>query len=78
LERERTEWLEQIEQNRLKLDSVHDLEEGLTDKKQQLAEVQKAMSDSNITLFDERTQLLKLERENHILKCRSHQLTFLV
>ena len=71
-ERERVEWLAEIEQMRFNIDEVHAKEAAILQQKMEIAELQKALSDSHLAIYDEKNtanslrlqyeDLLKIER----------------
>lgn len=62
-ERERIEWQEQTEAVRQQLESVHETEERVNQFKIEISEVQKCLSDSHLSIYDERQQAMNLKRE---------------
>eukprot|EP00347_Sterkiella_histriomuscorum_P001132 403373203 len=66
-EQERIEWQEQAEQMRLQIEKFHGSEQQILGKKNEITEIQKALSDSHISIYDERHQFMKLKREYDIL-----------
>jgi len=68
IEAERTEWLQQLNFMKQSILNTHLKEREVVDKKIQIAELQKALADSHIMLFDEKLQENSLMRENEQLK----------
>ena len=54
-EQERIEWQEQAEVARHNIEKVHDMENEVVKTKQQIAELQKALSDSHLSIYDEKS-----------------------
>lgn len=68
IEAERTEWLQQLNLIKQSIENVHLKEREVLDKKIQLAEQQKALSDSHLILLDEKLNQLKIIKDNEELK----------
>ena len=66
-EQERLEWQEQAEISRHNIERVHDMENSIQTTKQQIAELQKALSDSHLSIYDEKSHLMQLAREHTLL-----------
>lgn len=49
------------------LERVHLQESELVEKKHEIAEVQKMLSDARLAMHDERQQYIKLKREHHFV-----------
>ena len=67
-EQERFEWQEQAEMSRHNIERVHEMENSTQVIKQQIAELQKALSDSHLAIYDEKSHLMQLMRENSLLE----------
>lgn len=65
---EREEIFKRIESIKLTMDDQHKLQWELRQKDDEIAELQKALSDMQVFLFQEREQVLKLYAENDRLK----------
>lgn len=65
---EKREWLEQLDQVKQHVSSVQEREIKAEGKKAQIAECQKALSETHIQLFDEKRLLLQQQRDNEVLK----------
>lgn len=52
---------------RLQMEKVHNVENEVLNKKNELTELQKALSDSHLAVYDERMQYMKLKREYELL-----------
>ena len=68
IEAERTEWLQQLNLIKQSIQNVHLKEREVLDKKIQIAEQQKALSDSHLILLDEKLNELKIIKDNEELK----------
>lgn len=68
IEEERVEWLQQLHFMKQSIDNVHLKERELLQKKIMIAEQQKALSDSHITMFDEKIHELQLLKDNEELR----------
>ena len=69
-DKERKEWLERLESVRQSQAEKHKTDWELKKRKDEIAELQKTISESKLSLFDERQQILKLTRENDLLKIK--------
>ena len=67
-ESERVEWQEQADAARADIEKVHRLEQEVHDTKKQIAELQKALSDSHLSIYDEKSYLFQLQRDQQLLK----------
>ena len=65
-ENERFEWLAEIEQMKYNIENVHEKEDAILQIKHQMAELQKALSDSHLAIYDEKNQVnaLRLDYED--------------
>ena len=52
---------------RLQIEGFHSKEDGVIAKKNEITELQKALSDAHLCIYDERQQFLKLKREYDII-----------
>lgn len=66
-EQERIEWQEQAEIARHNIETVHSMESEIHKTKQQIAELQKALSDSHLSIYDEKSHYMQLAREHALL-----------
>ena len=73
IQNEREDWYGMIENVKISQEEKHSLEWELHKRKTELAEIQKALSDSHLALFDEREQVLKLRRRNDELKLQEKE-----
>ena len=55
---ERVDWQEDAERMRLAIEKVHSDENEVTQLKEQIAELQKALSDSHLAVYDEKNYYL--------------------
>ena len=67
---EREELIKRLEKFKQTLDDQHKLQWELRQKDDEIAELQKAVSDMQVFLFQEREQVLKLYAENDRLKVK--------
>lgn len=68
---ERDEIMKKLDKFKIALDDQHKLQWELRQKDDEIAELQKAISDMQVFLFQEREQVLKLYAENDRLKVRN-------
>ena len=66
-ERERFEWLSRFEQVKLSQEQKHKLEWDVRRSKDEIADLQRALSDARLKLFEEKQISLKLSAENEQL-----------
>ena len=64
---ERVEWQEDSEKMRLAIEKGHADENEVNQLKEQLSELQKALSDSHLAVYDEKNYFLQLSREFNLL-----------
>jgi coiled-coil domain-containing protein 77 len=69
-DKERMEWLAKIEEIRISHEDKHRLEWELLKRKEEIAELQRTLSESKLMLFEERQLCLKLQRDNDQLKLK--------
>ena len=50
------------------MEKVHSFENEVLNKKNELSELQKALSDSHLSIYDERMQYMKLKREFDLMQ----------
>ena len=64
-EKERIEWMAEIQQMKQNVETVHEQEQAIFNIKYQMAELQKALSDSHLSIYDEKNTVnaLKLDYE---------------
>lgn len=62
-EQERVEWQETCEQARQQIERVQTGELEIARIKEQISELQKALSDSHLSIYDEKSYLMQLKRE---------------
>ena len=67
LEGEKSEWFQCLEETRFKVTALHGKQDETLQKKIQLSELQKALSESHLAVYDEKRMLLGLQRENEML-----------
>jgi hypothetical protein len=77
-EQERIEWQQDAEQMRLQIERSHTFEHEILDKKREISEIQKALSDSRLSIYDERQQFMKLKREFDLLLSKLGYTTALI
>ena len=65
---ERVEWQEDAERMRLSIERVHSDENDIYQLKEQISELQKALSDSHLAVYDEKNYYLQLSREFNLLQ----------
>ena len=53
-ERERVEWLAETEQMKFNVDEMHLTENQILQRKSEISEIQKALSDSHLAIYDEK------------------------
>jgi len=72
-ERERVEWLAEVEQMKFNVEKVHEEEALILAKKQEINELQKALSDSHLAIYDEKNTVnsLRLDYEDLLKEERS-------
>ena len=65
-ESERIEWLGEIEQMKFNISQAHQVEQEILKKKQEISELQKALSDSHLAIYDEKNTVssLRLQYED--------------
>ena len=66
-EAERVEWQQQADQMRSQIESIHRCESDSLATKEQIAELQKALSDSHLSIYDEKSQHLQLKRDYELM-----------
>jgi len=71
IQKERDEWFERLENLRISQQDYHKQEWELKRRAEEIAELQKTLSDSHIALFEERELALKLRREVEELQGKS-------
>ena len=69
-DKERQEWLEKLEVNRTSQEEKHRSEWELQKRKDEISDLQKTISELKLSLFDERQQILKLKKENDLLRIK--------
>lgn len=69
-DKERQEWLEKLEVLRYSQEEKHKSEWELQKRNKEIAELQKSLSELKLSLFDERQHILKLKKENDLLKIK--------
>ena len=69
-EKEREDFLERLEQVSVTRSEHQQVSSSLTQKDDQIRQLQKALSDAHLYLFDEREHVLKLTAENDELRVR--------
>ena len=52
---------------RLNIENVHNTENEVVQLKEQIAELQKALSDSHLAIYDEKNYYMQLLREHNLL-----------
>ena len=67
-EQERIEWQQTAEMARHNIEKVHMVESEIQTTKQKIAELQKALSDSHLSIYDEKSHLMQLARELSLLE----------
>lgn len=50
------------------MEKIHNIENEVLNKKNELSELQKALSDSHLAVYDERMQFMKLKREYNLMR----------
>lgn len=70
-EKERFDWLSRFEQVKLSQEEKHNLEWDIRRAKDEIADLQRALSDSRLKLFEEKQMGLKLSSENEQLAERA-------
>ncbi len=71
IQKERDEWFERLETLRISQESFHKQEWELKRRAEEIAELQKALSDSHVALFEERELALRLRREVEELQAKA-------
>ena len=71
VQKEREDWFERLETLRISQESFHKQEWELKHRSEEIAELQKALSDSHVALFEERELSLRLRRELEELQGKS-------
>ena len=71
IQRERESWFERLETLRISQEDYHKQEWELKKRNEEIAELQKALSDSHVALFEERDLVLRLKREVEELQGRA-------
>lgn len=69
-DREREEWLSKLQTVRASMGQVHKSQWDLQTHKEEIAELQRSISEAKLSLYDERQQMLKLMKENDQLKIK--------
>ena len=67
---ERNEWLQKLDQLLASKDEYHDHASILQAKREELADLQRSISEARISQYHEKEQVLKLKRENDQLKLK--------
>ena len=70
-QKEREEWFEKMERLKITQEDYHNLEWELRKRNEDIIDLQKVLSDSQVALFEEREQMLRLKREIADLKQQS-------
>ena len=60
LEGEKTEWFQCLEETRFKVTALHGKQDETHQKKIQISELQKGLSESHLAVYDEKRMLLAL------------------
>ncbi len=71
IQKERESWFERLETLRISQEDYHKQEWELRKRNEEIAELQKALSDSHVALFEEREANLRLRRDLEELQGRS-------
>jgi len=71
--KEREEWLQKLDQLLAAKEEFHTQAWELQSKREEVADLQKSISESKVSLHNEREQKLKLKRENDMLKIREFE-----
>lgn len=69
-DKERQEWIEKLEVLRYSQEDKHKNDWELQKRNNEIAELQKTLSEFKLSLFDERQHILKLKKENDLLKIK--------
>ncbi len=69
-DREREEWLHKLETVRISMDQIHKSHWELQKRKEEIAELQRSLSEAKLHLYDERQQMLRLVKENDQLRLK--------
>lgn len=70
-EQERIEWQEQADLVRQQINRVHECENTAASLREEIAELQKRLSDSHLSIYDERVNNMQLTREVQLLEQQS-------
>ncbi|KRX09587.1 hypothetical protein PPERSA_08619 [Pseudocohnilembus persalinus] len=70
IDKERTEWLEKLEEVKHKAEQKHKQEWELQKRVDEIAELQKTITELKVSLFDERAQVLRFQKESDSLKIK--------
>lgn len=73
-ERERVDFLQRLDEMAGNSREKHTLKWEVHKKDEQIMDLQKALSDAHVFLYEERAQVLKLTAENDRLKSQTHSL----
>jgi hypothetical protein len=68
MERERQEWLAKLNWIRVKQDTTHKQAWELRTRQSEVGELQKQLDEAQLVLYNERSELVRLARENDRLK----------
>ena len=71
IQKERDEWFERLESLRISQEDYHKQEWELKKRNEEIAELQKSLSDSHVALLEERELTLRLRRDNEELQGRA-------
>lgn len=71
IQKERDEWFERLETLRISQEDYHRQEWETKKRNEEVAELQKSLSDAHVAIFEERELALKLKRENEELQARA-------
>ena len=71
IQKERDEWFERLESLRISQEDFHKQEWEMKKRNEEIAELQKSLSDAHVVIFEERELALKLKRENEELQARA-------
>jgi len=69
-DKERQEWLEKLETLRHSQEEKHKSDWELQKRKEEISDLQKMISELKLSIFDERQQILKLKKENDLLRMK--------
>lgn len=71
-EQERIEWQEQADIVRQQISRVHDAETQASALREEIAELQKKLSDAHLSIYDERSSNMQLLRELSLLQSQAN------